>query len=704
MTTNLGTSYGTANLYDGCPPNSITLYPIANYTNYIAWQFTNGTATKGNDYSAIDAPNYVQVNSPTSPLINISTHLHPELNFYLNVYYYLVDPSSGATYTETLVITFDIAADNIGEPTVSPHAFNMPASLDLIASQTTPNEYDSSGKVVDHYDGTWSDPTAPAGYASGTNTTQLSDEWGVDITRTWGSALDKYIDKYGTEDVKDVKEIVSKLFSSDLDALQVAIHDSPNTSLDQLESETSQNLLNFGTDVENFLARKFGVPGAVAAKKVVDKLDSIVTGIHDVENYFLPNSPNSVVHLAQTQSTPVFKDLEFLQTFTPGAPVYVNLNDWGQAAIDYINAGHQGANIVLHGNHNILKILGSNYSVQFQRPFSNYLISDDPNANGGSPLTVTDPTPPGTVVTSTTAAVTGDTSGISDGQTDMVGVRYLRFTDLTLDMNNVFVHTVHTNDLSHAGTAHGANHFIDYLNFVASYTNLVYALGTNVAAAQNWYQAHEPILHLPDTFDGLDYVASYRNLINAFKGAGSLKAVQDHGAAQYINHGIFQGLTTTFNGLDYIASYGDLISAYGANSDAGAYQYIKHGMTQGRTTTFDGLNYIASYADLITSLGANEQAGAFNFIKHGFFEGRTTTFDSLAYLAANPDLMLAFGSNGDAAATQYITQGYYQGRTTTFNIASYETAHPDLVGKYASNDAFLKGYIDHYYLTHSFLI
>ena len=88
----------------------------------------------------------------------------------------------------------------------------------------------------------------------------------------------------------------------------------------------------------------------------------------------------------------------------------------------------------------------------------------------------------------------------------------------------------------------------------------------------------------------------------------------DAGATHFINAGFHEGRTTTFNGLDYIASYGDLINGLGANGDAGAYHYIESGASEGRKTTFDGLDYIASYGDLINAFGANEQAGAAHFI------------------------------------------------------------------------------------------
>jgi hypothetical protein len=262
---------------------------------------------------------------------------------------------------------------------------------------------------------------------------------------------------------------------------------------------------------------------------------------------------------------------------------------------------------------------------------------------------------------------------------------------------------VHANDLTYAGTASGYNHFIDLLNFEASYPDLVHAFGTNQQAMENWYNANEPAERRIESFDGLDYVASYSDLITAYRSAGSMHAVQDAGATDFINNGLAQGRNTTFNGLDYIASYRDLIAAFGANSDAGAYHYIENGSTEGRTTTFDGLDYIASYGDLIRAFGANEQAGAAHFIANGVHEGRTTTFDGLSYIAQYTDLMTAFGANNDAGATHYITNGMNEHRSTGFDVVGYERAHPDLQGQYATNDQFLAAYINTYVTTGHFL-
>lgn len=306
-------------------------------------------------------------------------------------------------------------------------------------------------------------------------------------------------------------------------------------------------------------------------------------------------------------------------------------------------------------------------------------------------------------------AVGGDWPGSPDASTlfpATMQIDYLRAyaADPGLNVPPITApRTVEPNDLTYSSTASGYNHFIDLLNFEASYTDLLHAFGTNQASMQNWYSTFEPNERRIETFDGLDYIASYGDLINAFRSAGSMRAVQDAGATHFINYGSNEGRSTTFNGLDYIASYGDLIAAFGADNDAGAYHFIEFGANEHRSITFDGLDYIASYGDLRQAFGANAQAGAAHFIDFGNREGRTTTFDGLSYIAQYTDLMTAFGANNDAGASHYITYGANEGRSTGFNVAAYELAHPDLIGKYASNDAFLAAYINTYTATGTYL-
>jgi hypothetical protein len=270
----------------------------------------------------------------------------------------------------------------------------------------------------------------------------------------------------------------------------------------------------------------------------------------------------------------------------------------------------------------------------------------------------------------------------------------------------------HPNDLASSGDVTGPHNYIDAPNLEAGYADLRAAFGTNQAAMQGWVNTRELIEGRPELFDGLDYVASYGDLTNAYR-SGSQHAVLDAGAEHYIAYGANEGRQTSFNSLDYIASYSDLINAFGTNGDAGAYHYIEHGSLEGRTTTFDGLEYVASYGDLTqayarttpeTNVAQVEQDGAEHYISNGHNEGRTTTFDGFSYIAANPDLMVAFGSNKDAGAEHWLYHGLFESRAESFNVGAYESAHPDLIGKFATNDDFLAAYITTYQKTGTFLV
>ena len=128
-------------------------------------------------------------------------------------------------------------------------------------------------------------------------------------------------------------------------------------------------------------------------------------------------------------------------------------------------------------------------------------------------------------------------------------------------------------------------------------------------------------------------------------------------------HGRFEGRSASFDGLEYIASYNDLMNGYGTNGDAGSVHYIDHGRFEGRASSFDGLQYIASYADLITGFGPNSDVGTTHYVLHGRFEGRMATFDAAQYLANYADLQAGYGTDLEAATVHYIAHGYYEGRT-----------------------------------------
>lgn len=116
----------------------------------------------------------------------------------------------------------------------------------------------------------------------------------------------------------------------------------------------------------------------------------------------------------------------------------------------------------------------------------------------------------------------------------------------------------------------------------------------------------------------LEYIASYSDLRAAF---GTDAAA---GRSHLLANGLAEGRSASFQGLDYIASHADLIAAFGANADAGARHYITNGAAEGRVTdSFDGARYLANYADLRAAFGLDTDAAAAHFITFGYAEGRT---------------------------------------------------------------------------------
>ena len=78
------------------------------------------------------------------------------------------------------------------------------------------------------------------------------------------------------------------------------------------------------------------------------------------------------------------------------------------------------------------------------------------------------------------------------------------------------------------------------------------------------------------------------------------------------------------DGLQYIASYPDLIKAFGANVAAGQQHYLQFGQHEGRQIdTFDEKQYLANYSDLVAAFGSDGNAATVHYVGNGYFEGRT---------------------------------------------------------------------------------
>ena len=94
------------------------------------------------------------------------------------------------------------------------------------------------------------------------------------------------------------------------------------------------------------------------------------------------------------------------------------------------------------------------------------------------------------------------------------------------------------------------------------------------------------------------------------------------------------GAHAAIDGLQYIASYPDLIRAFGANAGAGQQHYQQFGQAEGRTPdSFNEAQYLASYADLRAAFGADGNAATVHYIRHGFAEGRTDKSNIVVILA-----------------------------------------------------------------------
>ena len=173
--------------------------------------------------------------------------------------------------------------------------------------------------------------------------------------------------------------------------------------------------------------------------------------------------------------------------------------------------------------------------------------------------------------------------------------------------------------------------------------------------------AATPPAPMAPAINGLEYIASYPDLIAAFGSNGTA------GAAHFTANGQGEGRSVSFDGLEYIASFDDLIRAFGADRDAGSMHFIHTGHGEGRAVSFDGLQYLASHADLIAAFGSDADLATAHFINHGIDEGRARdSFDAQQYINNYADLQAAFGMDQEAATHHYITNGLFEGRTDEF--------------------------------------
>jgi hypothetical protein len=166
----------------------------------------------------------------------------------------------------------------------------------------------------------------------------------------------------------------------------------------------------------------------------------------------------------------------------------------------------------------------------------------------------------------------------------------------------------------------------DSLQYIASYGDLIQAFGVDVVAGERHYLAFGfDEGRATDTFNEDGYLERYPDL-RAFVGDDTDAAIR-----QYIAFGFDEGRTDPlaglpegFDGLQYIASQRDLITMLGADGAEGEQHYVAFGRGERRAIDdFDEEQYLANYEDLQDAFGENTDAATAHYIEFGFGEGRT---------------------------------------------------------------------------------
>ena len=145
---------------------------------------------------------------------------------------------------------------------------------------------------------------------------------------------------------------------------------------------------------------------------------------------------------------------------------------------------------------------------------------------------------------------------------DVTSVEFLRFDDQTINPNSVQQLAA-----------------INPLEYVASYPDLIAGIGVNPTAALNHYVSTGFLVEGRSvSFDGLAYLASHADLINAYRN----DATDTRGAIHFITTGHAEGRHVTFKPASYLALHPDLQAAFGNDLDAAARHYIQTGYFEGR--------------------------------------------------------------------------------------------------------------------------
>lgn len=184
-----------------------------------------------------------------------------------------------------------------------------------------------------------------------------------------------------------------------------------------------------------------------------------------------------------------------------------------------------------------------------------------------------------------------------------------------------------------SGAAQGRTTTFNALEYIASHADMTAAWGANEDIGAWHYITSGRFTGREVTFNGAEYVASRPALIEQHGDRNvdkPLSVYEDAGARAFIAG----GGSTSFSGIEYIASYSDLIRAYTGNraygalpeqyyADGGAKHFIEVGYYQNRAESFDAAQYLVNYADVRQIAGSDHDLAAKHFIEVGFWENRT---------------------------------------------------------------------------------
>ena len=109
--------------------------------------------------------------------------------------------------------------------------------------------------------------------------------------------------------------------------------------------------------------------------------------------------------------------------------------------------------------------------------------------------------------------------------------------------------------------------------------------------------------------------------MGAYPGSGFYRGTLDEVMVETAACGLEQ---CAIDGLEYIATYPNLIQAVEDDAAAGQAHYLNIGQAEGRIPYgFNPVQYLANYADLQAAFGSDTQSALTHYIQNGFAEGRT---------------------------------------------------------------------------------